>query len=451
MPKRIRAPFICALLDVSANVFMWKTISLSGIGVAEAVTQQKADDKVKPEMVDAEKRARWKGERVTVLGTKPLSCPTQGKADIFFLRSYEKSEKRLLDGKYVGQTGVIVDASMRNSVFPEIVIQLDKTGEKVVCEGDQGLGFHSELEIAREMVGRSLWSRGPQTLTPDHHLCQDLLARGDSRVPLKNLQKVTITRVEFGHHLQSIYLLLKTEDGKEGWLSGWDGYDYFDERFHIARSRGVATYHYSHRFQTEDPRKLHPDWKDSVWKLIENGELAIGMTEEMAKMACGRQIKPTGSVPSPSSDETSSIYECNCEKFLVEKGKVTKYIETEPKLVQASNGFEIALLSIESKGERWQDDLNRMLYNAKKNREIIVIRLSVKRTSEQKKFEVSRPELLASDGAKGESILLTLMLELGESCRRNEVNLPFVVAKGAKLKTLRIGDVTFDLEKLGSK
>ena len=451
MSRSISVLFICAFVVVSASAFMWKTVSPSGAEPREAGTQQKADDKAKQDITDSEKLGRLKGERVTILGTKPVSCPTQEKAEIFFLRSYEKSEKRLPAGKYVGQTGVIVEAAMKNSVLPEIVIQLDKTGEKVVCQGDKGLGFQSELELAKEMVGRSLWSRGPQTLTPDHQLCQDLMARSESRVPLRNLQKATITRVEFGHHLQPIYLLLKTEDGKEGWLTGWDGYDYFDERFHITPGRGVGTYHYSHRFHTEDPRKLHPDWKDSVWKLIENGEMTIGMTEEMAKLACGRGIKPVGSLAPPPSDETSSIFECGCDKVLVEKGKLTKYIEPEPKLVQASNGFEIALLSIENKGERWQDDLNRMVYGGKKNREIIVARLSVKRTGEQKKFEVNRPELFAADGTKGESIILSLTLEFGESCRRNEANLPFAVAKGAKLKTLRIADVTFDLEKLEAK
>jgi len=49
------------------------------------------------------------------------------------------------------------------------------------------------------------------------------------------------------------------------------------------------------------------------------------MTEDMAKMACGREIRTAGFVL--AGDETSPIYMCNYKKFLVEKGKVTKYVE----------------------------------------------------------------------------------------------------------------------------
>jgi len=137
---------------------------------------------------------------------------------------------------------------------------------------------------------------------------------------------VTIQAVELGHHLQPIYLLLKTDTGQEGWLTGWDGYDHFDSKFHITKElAGVPNLHYTFRFHAEDPHKLHPDWKPPVWKLIEDSEIAIGMTEEMAKMACGRTIRTAGFVL--TDGESSPIYLCHYKKFLVEKGKVTKYVE----------------------------------------------------------------------------------------------------------------------------
>jgi len=119
--------------------------------------------------------------------------------------------------KYAGQTGVIFDATM-SSYQPEVVVQLDKTGEKIVTEGEDGLAFQAEFETARGLIGRSLWSRGTQSLTLKDSLCLETSKR--STFEVKNLQRVTIEAVELGHHLEPFYLLLKTDDGHEGWLTG---------------------------------------------------------------------------------------------------------------------------------------------------------------------------------------------------------------------------------------
>jgi hypothetical protein len=123
---------------------------------------------------------------------------------------------------------------------------------------------------------------------------------------------------------------------------------------------------YSDRFYLEDPRKLHPDWEDNIWRLIESGEVTVGMSEEMARMACGWQMKSTGSVlaggePStimmahpliivprttPSLQSFSKAasgtpvqYECNTKKFMVEEGRVTKQVEKS--VIKAAHAFLI--------------------------------------------------------------------------------------------------------------
>lgn len=276
-----------------------------------------------PPMTNAEKLATWKGQKVTILGTQPVTCPARSDSRLFF-RKPESGERDFLPyDKYAGQTGLIVEAVM-GSYEPEVVVQLDKTAEKIVTKGNDGFASQSELETAKGLLGRSLWSRGPNSLALKDSVCVESTKR--DRFDLKNLQRVTITAVELGHHLQPIYLLLKTDDGKEGWLTGWDGYDHFDGKFHLTSElAGVPNLHYTFRFHTDDPRKLHPDWKAPIWKLIENSEIAIGMTEEMAKMTCGRDIRTAGFVL--SGGDTSPIYLCHYKKFLVENGKVTKYVE----------------------------------------------------------------------------------------------------------------------------
>lgn len=440
-------PLACGLLMASAHASFVKADATKD--AAGATAPATPGDEPTP-LTDAEKRVLWVGEKVTLLGTRALACPTQEKAEVYFLRSYDnKGKRRLLESAYVGQPGVVVETGASSSPMPEVVVQLDKTGEKVTCSGDQGLAFQSELESARQLVGRSLWSRGPQTLTPEGQLCLGLEAASrDSRLPLGNLQKVTVTRVELGHHLQPTYLLLQTEDGKSGWLTGWDGYDYFDERYHVSSGRPVESRPYSFRFHTEDPRQSHPDWPAADWQRIESDEVAAGMTWEMARMACGREIKPVEPSLLPPGGEAPRIFECNCEKLLVENGKVVGSVETpEPKLTEAANGFDLAVLSIERKGEQWQS--GGLIFSAKKKGEIVVVHLRVRRGAGQGRFEAGPPELVTSDGARGESPTLSLRIDLAGNCRRGEFDLAFSVVKGSRLKTLRVAGATFGLETLG--
>jgi len=72
-------------------------------------------------------------------------------------------------------------------------------------------------------------------------------------------------------------------------------------------------------------RTAPPEWSAATWALIEKGQVAIGMTHEMANVACGENLVEAGAVLSATGSAT--IYQGCSTKFLVDGGKVTKYVE----------------------------------------------------------------------------------------------------------------------------
>jgi hypothetical protein len=153
----------------------------------------------------------------------------------------------------------------------------------------------------------------------------------DQRLRIKKLQRLSVTRVEFGDYEQPVIIFAKIENGQEGQIYPFQKRTFYDEKFH-----GLSKYsnpdYYLEYFLFEDPRKVHPTWGNAIWKLIEEGEVAIGMTEDMVKLACvdsmvNGELQGEGFVISPSGEEVSPIYKCSGRKFIVEKGKVTKYVD----------------------------------------------------------------------------------------------------------------------------
>lgn len=338
MSKNSCILFICAWFVVSASDFVPKTSGLSGIAVAEPVAQQKAGtDSVKQEQTEAEKLAdklaRLKGEKVTILGTKPPQCPSAPSDDkrfLFYSDEDKERKTRLPLSKHAGQTGVILEAKLVGTGYaltPDIVIQLDQTGEKVVAPNDSGLGFHSELEAAKTLVGKPLWSiSNYDTITPTVDPCRHFADA--ERLRIKRLRKVTVTRVEFGNYEQPIVIFARTDDGREGQVNSGEQGTYFDERFHFAQH----SKYYSREFLFDDPRKLHPTWSAAIWKLIEEGEVGIGMTEAMVKLACVDdmvlgKLREEGFAVSRSGKEIAKAYKCSGKRFVIEKGKVTAYVD----------------------------------------------------------------------------------------------------------------------------
>lgn len=312
MKTNIIATFAIALFIISS--FGLSVHKMNSSTLAQSNRQQRSSkEETMPKMTSREKVAKWKGEKVTFLGSLPLWCS-------------ETPKSSLRRDKYRGQTGVLIETTSKSDTDHSLVIQLDKTNQKVIWNAYWELGFQSELESAKTWIGRSLWSKGPHTIQPDARICLEEADR-QGRSPLHNIEKVTITRAEFGDSGQTILFFVRTEDGREGWLDGWDGWDRFDDKYHIYFDSDWNKHPYSYHFHLDDPRKKHPKWSPTIWKVIERGRVAIGMTEEMAYLACGKRMLFSGTVLSSSGKEVSEILSCNGREFMVKNGKVIKYVD----------------------------------------------------------------------------------------------------------------------------
>lgn len=284
-----------------------------GVLAASAFAEEETSKEAK-----AAKVAKWVGQKVTLLGRAPLTCPKPEKEStpLYYYKEGKSSERISVD-RYAGKSATIVGAKMASSYSPEIILELDETHERIATADAGVLGFHSELEAAKKWAGKSLWSKGQIWLSPMGSECERSI---DDRIVAKNLQHLTITRAEPGMEGHRVHFLVKTDSGKEGWIGGWTSHVDVDEALALSPKP------IGEQFLLEDPRKKHATWKAGIWQLIEEGQVAIGMTEEMATLACGERMPKTGFVVS-GDQEIGTIYACNGKQFLVDKGKVTRYIE----------------------------------------------------------------------------------------------------------------------------
>jgi hypothetical protein len=214
-----------------------------------------------------------------------------------------------------GSMGVIVDTRMDEKSWwqSEVTIQLDGSGERIVLSSVAGdyLGFQAEMATAEGLVGQSWWSKG-----------KNPLESSSETVWINNLDRVTLTRVKWNDDV-TISWYFKIDRGIEGKLGG--STVYADSRFHL--DDDAAMKFYTRRFHVRDPRKQFPEWSKATWELIEKGIIAIGMSKTMAEMACGKELTQTGAILSTAGD-AAPIFSCGPQKFLVENGKVTKYLES---------------------------------------------------------------------------------------------------------------------------
>jgi len=217
-------------------------------------------------------------------------------------------------------------AKLSRSRRPKLVIRLDDDGELVGWCSDNAIGFLAEMEAANDLVGRQLWTKKAKYLSPD---CEPASERKRTR----HIEPVVVTRVDWSYAREwqpdglrdaTIELWLRSAAGTEGCLETLSvpGLTFLD-RFYRHTTVGPDDLFYS-----ADPRKSHPTWKPVVWDLLMQGEVAIGMTEEMVAVACGGSLEKArkdGMVLGESGIAT--IYGCGGRRFLLENGRVTKYVE----------------------------------------------------------------------------------------------------------------------------
>jgi hypothetical protein len=292
------------------------------------------------EMTEQEKVDSWKGEKVMLIGNEP----GQGSQNIVWggarcsnckdgigpcYRRYEKPDEGLPNDAYAGKTGHVLETRFFEPSPPEpryeVVVELDGSGEKIVACSLEALGFFAERDAGMKLAGKMLWAKGQMKLARVTDLQKDRSKL--ERIQVKNTQQLTVTRAEWGWPTQTVVICFRTETNEEGCMDGWDGRYSIDDRFHMVP---LTADPYSNSVYEQSPRKLHPRWGKAIWEAIANEEIAIGMTEEMAKVACGKDLVKSGLILDMSHpDESSPIYTCpeNRTRFLVRKGVVSKYVE----------------------------------------------------------------------------------------------------------------------------
>jgi hypothetical protein len=281
-------------------------------------------DSEEQEMTGEENIAGWKGEKVIFLPYPVYETHTVEhfgvcSAATYFHLASNPSEK-LLTRDYVGRTGTIKEAK-KVGYRVKLRIVLDESGEEIIGCGEGPLGFFSELKAAKQMVGRTMWAKGGLNLVTDF---DPETPRNTGKTSwVKNTKRVLVTKVEWGSERDPIHFFVRTDDGLEGFIFYFGTTRVsFDDRFCFAPCRSPELL-----FFNEDPRTQYTEWSDAIWELIENGEVAVGMTEEMVRLACpGGKLRKFGSLLSDDSQSVAPIYLCfpTMQRFTIENEKVTR-------------------------------------------------------------------------------------------------------------------------------
>lgn len=273
-------------------------------------------------MSDKEKQATYVNEPVILLtedGRYPYDFYAEALAHgdgTFEFHVLGQPKKGLPYKSYAGKTGTIVELKQGRGRHSDLVVRLDGSGEQIV--GSSGhLGFASDLKAAQALVGKTLWSRGSRQLVRPGRSRNSYSA--EDHVKLKNTEKVTVSKVVWGAPYHPIVVCATTSAGQEGCAH----LTHFEPRF-APLENVTPSFDVEAAFFSSDPRKDHPTWSAAIWQLIQDDEVAIGMTEEMARFACGPALERSGAVLSGGT--VSPIYKCGNKRFLVEGGKVTKYV-----------------------------------------------------------------------------------------------------------------------------
>lgn len=263
---------------------------VADIRAQQAPASATTKDQSKRELSSTEQVATWKGEKVVV------------KDEGF-------------------QTGVVMKVGANTNSPYEVQVQLDGTGKTITRNGFH-LGFLVEFEEAKKLTGRKVWAKGRVVLSD----------ATNPRVPrlleVNPGTELEIERAEWSpYFFPEILLYTKLPSGEIGEFevgsSGVAPKGWLDSRFHPSPQR---TWPVNEDLFFEDPRKLYPKWNKDIWKLIESGMVAIGMTQDMVQAACGSGLKWVGAVIEGS---VALMYECHDKRFLMDSGKVTKYVEKQ--------------------------------------------------------------------------------------------------------------------------
>jgi hypothetical protein len=314
--------------------------------VNESAARQRPTPPPEPHMTRDEKVSGLKGEKVMLLSeetselargpttlTYASMCWMGGGVDLF--------KDRTPYTPYAGKTGTITEASLKPNGVLELVVTLSEpAGKKLTFCQTEFLGFFGELDHARSLIGKTFWNKKRLTLGSACNNFEKYEAAAGA-IQVVPFSKLTVTRAEWGFRTFTgsaiepsripVILYFKTESNQEGCVAKKLA---LVERLNIEEApAGAPDYRkkkqdaFASLFYFQDPREIYSDWSDEIWSVVKEGKVAIGMTLEMAEVACGGALLTEGFVISSETGQetqTQTAYSCGGSKFLVKDGKVSK-------------------------------------------------------------------------------------------------------------------------------
>lgn len=277
-----------------------------------------------PDLTRSEKLARWKGERVAIL-------PSEFISDDFRLAEKPRGESIQEPLKYHLRIGTIVE--VRESPALELVVALEGSPERLIVGKEIYLGFFGELENARTLVGKSFWALGRQHLYREGSTPLDNIRnRKPDLLEIPPGSSVTATAADWGTWGLPVRLKMRDEQGQEGWMYFGSDSACLDRRFHITQMNDRLCdprYDFTRGFHDQDLRQLFHDWSADTWRLVREGTVAVGMTEDMVRVTCG--LSPERQkVVLVEGIQVSTAYRCYDKLITVKDGRVTQVEEARP-------------------------------------------------------------------------------------------------------------------------
>jgi len=262
-------------------------------------------------------------------GTKVFLLPgDNGEFRIPGHQLIDKVDGPIIDG-CLGKTAVFQASKGKNGL--SVSVRVDGTGQVLtMIDAFYGsIGFFPNLESARALAGTELWNLGTLELGNPAEDQTKYRDSGYKYVTVGPVTKLKIVGADWGWRDFQIVLRLTTSDGKTGLLPirGGESGGCFDLAYCPNRlvTRTKAWSPADNQFLNKDPHITFPAWSKDTWTLIQKGAVAVGMTEDMLKLACGSSYSYVGAILS-GTGEGSSIYECAANRrFTMKSGKVTGF------------------------------------------------------------------------------------------------------------------------------
>lgn len=219
---------------------------------------------------------KWEGQRFGFLAGPPATQDA----------IYDDFSGKLTRKQYAGRIARVVAVSDFGG-RAHLEFEMEDTKEHLrarTTDGSErvtGMALVDDIENARaQWQGQTLWCKESRLVTHDATTGQV------SYVTIKKYAPVKVVEVGAGWNEEKpIRFVLETADGKRGFLDlNLSGTNVFKEARHLHR--------FEHCFLTADPR-LQYKWPPQTWKLIEQGQIAAGMTAEQVKLSWGEPDKIT--------------------------------------------------------------------------------------------------------------------------------------------------------------